>query len=157
MPPYRKPEVEVADFERSLPIHMERAGFRFVGAFESYSDKLVGFAYGYTSKPGQWWYENVRQGLSNQAASEWLENSFQFTEFAISPQFQGQGIGGRLYDSLFNGVDGDRAVLSTLQADTVAHHVYASRGWVTLRANFLFPGVERLYQIMGLELKRTPA
>ena len=151
-PPYNKSEAEISDFAQSLPNHMGREAFRFVGAFESSLEQIVGFAYGYASTSGQWWYENVKQVLSMQAASEWLENSFQFVELAVSPKVQGLGIGGRLHDHLLSDLAYDRAVLSTMQANTIAYHLYRTRGWVVLRENYFFPGVERSYQIMGLEL-----
>jgi GNAT superfamily N-acetyltransferase len=153
VPPYNKPEAEVAAFARALPTQLDRAAFRFVGAFEPDTRRLVGFAYGYTSAAGQWWYETVKLALPEPAASYWLANTFQFVEIAVAPQAQGQGIGGRLHDHLLQGLEHDRAILSTLQAETVAHHLYRARGWVTLRQDFFFPGVERRYQIMGLEFK----
>ena len=147
-----KPEIEVADFIQSLPIHIQRADFRFIGAFDDSPEQLVGFAYGYTSQPGQWWYEQVKAALPAQITEEWLNNSFQFAEIAVSPGFQGQGIGSRLHDDLLKGLWHDKAILSTLQAETVAHRLYRNRGWVVLRENLFFPEVNRPYQIMGLEI-----
>lgn len=152
-PPYNKPEAEVVEFARWLPRHVGREAFRFVGAFEGGSEQLVGFAYGYASAAGQWWYDVVRPALPGTMAAPWLADSFQFAEIAVDPRVQGRGIGGRLHDQLLRGVRQERAVLSTLQADTVAHHLYRRRGWVVLRQDFFFPGVARRYQIMGLELK----
>lgn len=151
LPPYRKPQAEIIDFENSLPIHLEREAFRFIGAFEGNPEELVGFAYGYTSQAGQWWYDHVRSELPEATASHWLENAFQLAEISVNPEFQGRGIGSRLHDQLLRRIRHPRAILSTLQADIVAHHLYRSRGWVVLRENLFFPGVERRYQIMGLE------
>lgn len=154
LPPYHKPDVEIAEFADSLPIHMEREAFRFMGAFEGGMERIVGFAYGYETQRGQWWLETVKQMLPPQVASEWLGNRFQFAEIAVSPKYQGKGIGGRLHDQLLDGLPHERAVLSTLQAETAAHHLYRRRGWVVLREDLFFPGVDRRYQIMGLELRR---
>jgi GNAT superfamily N-acetyltransferase len=150
--PYNKPEIEVADFNQSLPKHNQREDFRFIGAFDNNLGQLVGFAYGYTCQAGQWWYEKVKAALPTQIAAEWMDNSFQFAEISIKPSFQGQGMGGRLHDALLEGQRHARAVLSTLQAETVAHHLYRSRGWEVLRENMFFPDVNRPYQIMGLHI-----
>lgn len=150
-PPYRKAEAEISDFDQSLPAHIAREGFHFVGALDNHQEQLVGFAYGYTSTAGQWWYEHVKQALPMLAASHWLENSFQLVEIAVDPKAQGQGIGGRLHDHLLGGRPQARAVLSTLQAATRAEHLYRTRGWLILCEDFYFPGVDRPYQIMGLE------
>lgn len=141
----------MVDFAASLPEHTARAGFRFVGALTG-AEVLVGFAYGFTSRPGQWWYDVVLAGMPADLAATWLAEPFQFTEIAVDPDFQGRGLGSRLHDALLEGLPQRRAVLSTLQADTAAHRLYVKRGWVLLRDNFFFPGVPRRYQIMGREL-----
>jgi GNAT superfamily N-acetyltransferase len=86
-------------------------------------------------------------------ADLWLESSFMLVEIAVDPDFQRQGIGGRLHDRLLQGLPHQRAVLSTLQGQTAAHHLYRSRGWIVLLEHFFFAGVPREYQIMGLELR----
>src|ERR671925_2031359 len=45
-----------------VPRHTRREGFRFLGAFDP-GARLVGFVYGYTGAPGQWWYDKVAAGL----------------------------------------------------------------------------------------------
>jgi ribosomal protein S18 acetylase RimI-like enzyme len=151
-PPYHKPETEISDFARSLLKQLDRDDYKFVAAFGNDSEQITGFAYGYNSAAGRWWYEHVKPALEERGEAEWLDGSFQFTEIAVSPKFHGQGIGGRLHDALLNGIRHERAVLSTLQADTAAHRLYRKRGWVRLCEDFFFPGVDRRYQIMGLRL-----
>ena len=151
-PPYNKPEAEIAEFAQALTTQFDRQGYKFVGAFEDETERLVGFAYGFACIPERWWYQQVRPGLPEQITDTWLADSFNFVEIAVDPQFQGQGIGGRLHDHLLAGLPYPRAVLSTLQADTIAQRLYRRRGWVVLREDFLFPGVPRRYKIMGLEL-----
>jgi ribosomal protein S18 acetylase RimI-like enzyme len=150
--PYNKPEAEIDEFAQVLPTQLDRAGYKFVGAFGGNPERLVGFAYGFACIPERWWYQQVRPGLRRDIAEAWLQGSFNFVEIAVDPQFQGQGIGGRLHDALLADLPYSRAVLSTLQADTAAQRLYQRRGWGVLRENFFFPGVERRYQIMGLEL-----
>lgn len=155
VPPYSRGEPEIASFAQSLPRHMGREAFCFVAALEGNSEQMVGFAYGYTSARGQWWYENVRKALSPPVAAEWLANSFQLVEIAVTPQAQGRGIGSLLHDRLLGQVRHEKAVLSTLRAETVAHRLYQKRGWVILLESFFFPGVGRPYRIMGLDLDKT--
>lgn len=151
-PPYNKPEAEIDEFARALTTQFEREGYKFVAAFGGNPERLVGFAYGYACLPERWWYQQVQPDLPQEIAERWLEDSFNFVEIAVDPQFQGQGLGGRLHDRLLAGLPYARAVLSTLQADTAAQRLYRGRGWVVLQENLFFPGVERRYQIMGLEL-----
>jgi ribosomal protein S18 acetylase RimI-like enzyme len=155
-PPYQKPESEILDFAATLPTQFNRAGYRFFTAFVGESDQLAGFAYGYATSAARWWLEHVRPALSPQAARDWLEDSYQLVEIAVDPRFQGQGAGRRLHDALLAACGYQRAVLSTLQAETPAHHLYRSRGWRVLCQDLFFTGVPRRYQILGLVLNSSP-
>ena len=154
-PPYNKSAAEVEEFAQSFPTQWQREAYRFVAALEHDSKQLIGFAYGYASAAGHWWVDFVRTALPEPLASEWLENSFQLVEIAVLPVFQGQGIGGRLHDSLLAGLPHDRALLGTMQADTAAYRLYQRRGWAVLAENLEVPGIARRYQIMGLELSAS--
>jgi hypothetical protein len=79
-------------------------------------------------------------------------DAYQLVEIAVKPTAQGQGIGGRLHDSLLSGLPYQTALLSTLHAETIAYQMYLSRGWKPLIGNFHFPGVSRTYIIMGRKL-----
>lgn len=151
-PPYRKGEKEVVGFAQSLPQHMEREGFRIVVALEDKTQQIVGFAYGYANAPAQWWHEEVAKAVQPSMVTEWLMNSFRLIEIAVTPEVQGQGVGGLLHDHLLSGLPYRKAVLSTLAAETNAYWMYRKRGWVVLLEEILFPSVARPYRIMGLEL-----
>lgn len=155
--PYHKGEGEVIAFERSFPGHTRSDGFRFIAAIEEDSDRLLGFAYGYAARAGQWWNDSIANALKPEMAEAWLSHSFQLAEIAVSPKYQGKGIGGRLHDHLLNGLPYRRAVLSTLATETVAYHLYRRRGWVILLDEYSFPGVPRPYRIMGLDLEEWSA
>lgn len=149
-PPYSKRKAEVLDLARSLPQHVAREGFHIVTAVEVQTDQVVGFAYGYANTPDQVWHEAVAPAMSPPAA-EWLAHSFRLVQLAVAPPAQGQGIGGCLHDHLLRSQSYQKAVLSTLAAETTAYRLYRSRGWVVLLDSFFFPGVARAYRIMGLK------
>ncbi|UCC76215.1 MAG: GNAT family N-acetyltransferase, partial [Anaerolineales bacterium] len=73
-------------------------------------------------------------------------------EMAVKPETQKRGIGGLLHDHLLTGLSYQKAVLSTMAAETNAYAMYRKRGWRVLLDNLHFPGVARPYRIMGLEL-----
>lgn len=152
-PPYSKPDAEIAEFASSFLGQFDREGYRLVAALDGDSWQLVGFAYGYSSAAGRWWHEQAGRALPALAGSPWLDDSFQLVEIALDPQYQGQGIGGRLHDQLLAEVRHDRAILATLQADTAAFRLYRSRNWQIFGADVFFPGIPRRYQILGLELR----
>jgi len=152
-PPYYRKSREVAEFARVLPALTQRPDFRCAAALDAGNGEITGFAYGYHSLPGQWWYDHVARAMDSEMAAEWLSDAFQVAEVAVMPEHQGRGTGGALHDGLLAGVMQSRAVLSTMAVETVAHVLYRHRGWQVLLDRFLFPGVPRSYAIMGLNLQ----
>ncbi len=152
--PYNDDLGDVLTFAGRLPYHARWKGFRCVVASdgEGSSSPLVGFAYGFASRPDTWWRELVAAEMSQELAQEWLEDCFEFVMLAVTPAYQGQKIGGRLHDALLAGQPQRTAVLSTLQEETNALHLYRSRGWINLLEDFFFPGIQKPYLIMGLRL-----
>jgi GNAT superfamily N-acetyltransferase len=150
--PYCKEEAEVVDLAQSLLRHVVKEGFRIVVALEDQTEQAVGFAYGYANTPGQLWCEEVARAVQPWVVTEWLTGSFRLVEMAVTPGAQGQGVGGLLHDHLLRGLSYQKAVLSTMAAETNAHSMYHKRGWMVLLDGFFFPGVARPYRIMGLEL-----
>ena len=150
-PPYRKSENEVRQFRGSLQRHAGRQGFRCRLARQE-RGPLAGFAYGYTARRGVWWYDVVSAQMDEEMKREWLADPFELVELAVRPERQGRGFGGRLHDALLAGLPHSTALLSTLDAETAAWHLYHHRGWRVLLDDFRFPNVSRPYVIMGLRL-----
>lgn len=151
-PPYEKGENVVRQFESTLRRHAERAGFHCVAATPPDGSALVGFGYGYTSQPGQWWHDQVVRQLDSATVEEWFLDAFEVVELAVRPEAQGHGIGQRLHDELLAPAPNRTAVLSTLDADTRGLRLYRKRGWQIIRSGFHFGGVREPYLIMGLRL-----
>ena len=151
-PPYRKSENEVRQFRGVLERHAARQGFRCRLA-QPERRPLAGFAYGYTARQGLWWYDIVVAQMDEEMKREWLDDPFEFVELAVRPEMQGRGLGGRLHDALLAGLPHSSALLSTLDAETAAWHLYRGRGWRVLLDDFRFPNVPRPYVIMGLRLR----
>jgi ribosomal protein S18 acetylase RimI-like enzyme len=149
--PFNETEVDVDGFAYTLEQHARRAGFRGLIAYNG-DGALIGFAYGYTGHPGQWWYETVAASMSPDQIKRWLPDYFEFVELAVHPDAQGQGTGGQLHDRLLAGLPHATAALSTRQAETRALALYRRRGWVTLLENFHFPGNLDRWLIMGKDL-----
>jgi ribosomal protein S18 acetylase RimI-like enzyme len=156
-PPYYEDEDDAQRFGRSLILHATRPGYTLLIArqYGRFSNRLhiLGFAYGYTTTPGQWWHDTIRPALTEQQAQHWLANAFELVELAVLPAWQGQGIGGRLHDTLLASLPHRTAVLSTAQEETAALHLYRQRGWHTLVPHFHFPGHPAPFILMGYQLK----
>lgn len=149
-PPYRG--VDAAAFADILLRHAERASFTGLVAEED--GAVVGFAYGYTGEPGGWWYDQVRARLPAETAETWLDAPFELAELAVAPRAQGRGLGARLHDELLvlASRSHERAVLSTLDAETPAMRLYRRRGWQVLASHFRFRSGPT-YRILGRRLR----
>lgn len=113
---------------------------------------FVGFGYGYTTMPGQWWHDLVRRAMNAQMAAEWLSDSFELSELHVLPEFQGAGIGRDLLRQLSNDLPHRAIVLSTPDADTRAFRMYRRMGFVDLARHYLFPGDTRPFAVLGAAL-----
>ncbi|MDQ2749347.1 MAG: GNAT family N-acetyltransferase [Actinomycetota bacterium] len=113
---------------------------------------LVGFGYGYTTKPGQWWHDLVSKAMNPDAATEWLSDAFELSELHVLPEHQGRGIGRRLLTSLASGISHQAMLLSTPDADTRAFALYRRFGFIDLARHYLFPGDARPFAVLGARL-----
>ena len=142
--------------------HAGRPGFRAVATVAD-DGTLLGFGYGYTSTPGQWWHDQIRASLRRDMARTWLSNCFELVELHVRPTAQGSGIGQRQLRALLTGAVHHTVLLSTPEADentSRAWRLYRRFGFVDVLRDFYFPGDDRAFGILGRTLPlpaRVPA
>ena len=113
---------------------------------------LVGFGFGYTTKPGQWWHDLVKRELGRELAAGWLSDAFELSELHVLPDYQGHGAGRDLLLQLAGGIPHSAMLLSTPDADTRAFRLYRALGFEDLRRHYLFPGDSRPFAVLGARL-----
>jgi ribosomal protein S18 acetylase RimI-like enzyme len=117
---------------------------------------VVAFAYGFHGRRGQWWHDLVRSALTvasgTGGAAAWLDDSFEVAEVHVRPEYQKRGIGRRMLYRLTGGLPERTAVLSTMDDDTPARHLYRSLGFTDLLTGYQFAGVAESYAVMGAAL-----
>lgn len=131
--------------------HVSLPGFACRAALLE-DDTLVGFGYGYTTKPGQWWHDLVRRALDRESAQEWLGDAFELSELHVLPDYQGAGIGRGVLVSLAAALPHAAMLLSTPDSDTRAFRLYRDLGFDDLARNYLFPGDARPFAVLGARL-----
>jgi ribosomal protein S18 acetylase RimI-like enzyme len=141
-------------FGAVLERHVKRDDFRCRVA-RGFDGSPVGFTYGYTGGPGQWWTDLVMARMDETTRLRWTGGHFELVELHVHPDHQGRGTGGRLHDALLRGLPHETALLSTQRGPTAAFALYQKRGWVTLIERFPFPQENLEYRIMGLDLTRA--
>jgi ribosomal protein S18 acetylase RimI-like enzyme len=137
--------------------HVRRPGFRAVATLTD-DGQLAGFGYGYTSGPGQWWHDQVRSALDERDRKLWLSDCFEVVELHVRPTAQGHGVGSGQLRLLLGMAQGTTTLLSTPEADeqrSRAWRLYRGFGFVDVLRDFIFPGDERAFAVLGRELPLT--
>lgn len=135
--------------------HMLREDWRCVVALAT-DDTMIGIAYGYRGAAGQWWHEQVRQGITRlagpDAANEWLTSYFELTELHVRPESQGHGTGEELLRQLLDGVGLPRVLLSTPEGPSNAWRLYRKVGFRDVLRDYRFSGDPRPFAVLGRAL-----
>ena len=153
--PHHEPPEAAERFRESLVRHALLPGFRTVAAWGPGAD-LVGFGYGHTSLPGQWWHDLVEAVLAPDVAERWLDAPFVVVNLAVRPRRRREGIGGRVHDLLLESAPHPRAVLTARQNDAAAQSLYHGRGWQEIGRDLtVVPGGDR-FVILGHTLVGHP-
>ena len=116
---------------------------------------MLGFGYGYTSLPGQWWHDLVLRAIAGDP-EHWLGSAFELSELHVLPSAQGGGLGERLLRSLADGLPHRTMVLSTPEGENRAWRLYRRMGFYDLARNHLFPGDHRPFGVLGASLPFPP-
>ena len=114
--------------------HAHNAGFASRAALLP-DGTLVGFGYGYTTAPGQWWHDLVRKALTAPLAAEWLHDAFELSELHVLPEYQGHGIGSALLrrmESMLELENESRVLLETPADNVRAVRFYERQGYLIL-------------------------
>lgn len=117
-----------------LPTHAARDDFKLVAAGSD--EGIVGFAYGFTGRRGQWWSDRIAAAISPELASEWIGGHFEVVELAVHPAAQRNGLGTALMHALMHalmtGLPHRKALLTTYADDRPAPRLYRRLGWQVL-------------------------
>jgi GNAT superfamily N-acetyltransferase len=141
----------VIAFSAHLQDHSQRPGFCGFWASDA-SGQMIGFVYGYSGAPGQFWYDTVTQTLPPALTARWLRDYFELVEMAVCPSQQGRGVGSALHDAILACTRHATAALTTAQAETPALRLYRKRGWRTIYDNLFFPGDSTPLRVMAIDL-----
>lgn len=121
---------------------------------------LLGVAYGYPGAPGQWWQQQVVQGLQrgglpSHEIARLMTSYFELTELHIHPRAQGRGLGEALARRLLAGRPENHVLLSTPETNgepNRAWRLYRRLGFTDVIRRYHFAGDPRPFAILGRAL-----
>lgn len=120
--------------------HASYEGFRGY-VIISDDEEVLGFSYGYTSLPGQYYHELLSKELGPKEHEKWLADCFELVELAVHPSHRKKGLGKLLVNELLIGVDNKTSILTTQVNNHSARKLYEALGWFVVKEPFL-PNVE---------------
>ena len=138
------------DFAKRFKRHANYPGFDATLALVE--EDAVGFAYGYTSTPGQYYHELLREELTKSNQEWWLGDCFEFVELAVHPNYRRSFKGQELAVSLLEDVQNQTAILTTQMNNTPAIRLYQKLNWEIIAQNFTPGDTDEPYVIMGKKL-----
>lgn len=149
---------EVAIRRQIVLRHLAYPGARALCAHTE-QGRLVGFVYGLPNDRTHWWSSVVQPYLRERGNDAWLDDSFVITELHVLPGFQNRGIGRRLITGITDTATESRSILSAIDGESPARHLYRSLGYRDLARRVHFPSATRPYAVMGatLPLRRPGA
>ncbi|WP_367617761.1 GNAT family N-acetyltransferase [Shouchella xiaoxiensis] len=142
-------EVETARVK--IARYQTYSGFKAV-LLVSNKEELIGFAYGYTSSPGQYYHDLLAAALTADRR-QWLDDCFEFVELVVDKAMRRLGGGRILVQSLMEATDCQKALLTTQMANQPAITLYKQLNWVAIQDDFLPSSSGEPYVMMGKVLK----
>ncbi len=134
--------------------HSHREGFACTVALDQ-QNQIRGLTYGYTGRPGQWWYSEVERGLGRRQ-SPWLADYLELTELHVRPDSQGAGVGQALLTALLTDRPESAVLLSTPEGTNRAWRLYRRMGFVDVLRQYRFTGDPRPFGVLGRTLPLPP-
>ncbi|WP_407058308.1 GNAT family N-acetyltransferase [Tigheibacillus jepli] len=133
--------------------HASYKGFIGVKAVNN-AGEMAGFAYGYTSLPGQFYRMKLEAVLTEQQRKDWLDDCFEFVELAVHPNQRKNGIGSLLHDKLMQNITHETAILTTDVNNLPAKALYRKKGWGIIQANAAVISPESPQSVFGKRILR---
>lgn len=115
-------------------------------------NEIVGFAYGYTSLPGQYYNSLIEKEFDLKEKQKWLTDCFELVELAVHSSYRKQGIGKILMTKLFEEVENETTLLTTQVDNKQARNLYESLDWRVLKEPFFPQSKYDPFVIIGKEL-----
>ena len=121
---------------------------------------LLAVAYGFIGNPDTTWDRQLRAAFANHGGPTdqqraWLDSYFEVAEIHTLPAAQGRGIGRSVLQELLKGAPTRYSLLSTPEVpeeNNAAFGLYRSFGFWDVLRHHIYPGDERPFAILGVEL-----
>ncbi|WP_100013176.1 GNAT family N-acetyltransferase [Lentibacillus sediminis] len=139
---------------KNINKHTNYEGFRGFQARDE-EGNIIGFTYGYTSLPEQFYRQKIAEQLSEAEIKIWLSSCFEFVELAVDATYKRLGIGSKLHDVLLEEVDHNTSILTTNVENSPAVNLYQKKGWKVIKSHAPVISEDSLQVIMVKEINEN--
>ncbi|GGP09875.1 GNAT family N-acetyltransferase [Oceanobacillus neutriphilus] len=140
---------------RNIRKHADYEGFIGLKCKDA-TGNLIGFAYGYTSLPKQFYRRKIADQLLENEIDTWLSDCFEFVELAVEHTYKRLGIASKLHDELLMKTNCRTAVLTTGVQNKPAVNLYKKKGWEVVKKDAPIISEDNLQVIMGKKVNGMP-
>ena len=149
-PPYNHSGAAADGFREALSAHRTYPGFEAILLLED--GRLLGFVYGHTNRPDQWWYRQIAPALRPKLRTGAFDDAWVIVELAVDPDARRRGYGRQLLEASMEGKPHRWAVLTTMVAESPAVRLYDGEGFQPLISDFVFPEGLGHWVVLGRRL-----
>lgn len=142
---------DIENAKLNINKHAGYKGFKGLKAKDD-KDNIIGFTYGYTSMPHQFYYQKIVNHLSAEEINDWMDNCFEFAELAVDPDNRRLGVASKLHDLLLENLNNKSSVLTTGAGYKPAINLYRKKGWQVIKNNVMVISGDNLQMIMEKRL-----
>ena len=143
------------EIQAELLQHFHYEGFLALKVLDA-NDQLIGFIYGYTSKPGQADHEQFKTTLNKDLYDQWLHHCFVITGIVIHPTIRRKKIVRYLIEHITNVVRHKTAILTLELSNKKDRNLYKQLGWDLICDHHYPTSIIKPFVIMGKQLQSTP-
>lgn len=143
---------EQASVEMKNRIEKHRQHDQFFGMISYDADVPTGLIYGYQTKPGQFFHEQLKHVFDNPQVEYWLSNAYELVEFGVIEAYRSKGVGSALHDAFLEKMNTDKCILSVKATNQTAIAFYEHKGWKFIKQSVtIIPRVPKQH-IVGKKL-----
>ncbi len=151
--PHNGVETETQYLERWNQ-HRRRPGFLLLTLDLGTSTAPVGFLYGYSGRPGTWWFDHVVAELPETICTLWFTDPFEIVEMGVIPAYRGRGYGTRLIQRALEVIPNHRVVLSTQRDRNPVVRLYQREGFEVIHPGLRFSDTGEPFLVMARAVQR---
>lgn len=138
------------DIKNRIEKHMQYG--QFFGMISYDFNTPIGFIYGYRTKPGQFFHEQLKSVLESHQIDYWLSDAYELVEIAVKKEYRSLGVGTILHDALLEQVSLPKVILAVEASNQEAITFYENKYWEFIKQEITVIPAAPVQHVIGKSL-----